>query len=104
MHGAVGGIPDPGDSEGEGSDDERQRRRDIRPDQRKKKRAEKDKTDAVKYGQATEDEIPFSRGLGKAIGETTKRLAQPGSKDEHAKHQDIRFWLTTGGNLFDWKP
>jgi len=32
MHGAAGGTPDLGDSEGEGSDDERRGRRDERPD------------------------------------------------------------------------
>jgi len=45
MHGAAGGTPDPGDSEGGGSDDERRGRRDERPDKRNKKPAEKEKTD-----------------------------------------------------------
>jgi len=75
MHGAAGGTPDPGDSEGEGSNNERRARRDERPDKRNKKPADKEKTD--EYGDATEDEIRFSRALGKAIGETTKRPAQP---------------------------
>jgi len=73
MHGAAGGTPDPEDSEGGGSDHEGQRRRDERPDKGNKKPAEKEKTDDEKYGDATEDEIRFSRALGKAIGETTKR-------------------------------
>jgi len=90
MHGAAGGTPDPGDSRGEGSDDEGRGRRDERPDKRNKKPAEKEKTDEERYAEATEDEIRFSRALGKAIGETTKRPAQPPSEYEHAKHQDIR--------------
>ena len=39
--------------------------------------------------------------MGKAIGETTKRPTQPPSEYEHAKHQDIRFWLTTCKDVFD---
>ena len=73
MHGAVGGTPEPGDSEGGESDDERRGRWDKRPHKRNKKRTEKEKTDEEKYGEATEDKIRFSRALGKAIGETTKR-------------------------------
>jgi len=95
MHGAAGGTPDPRDSEGGGNDDERRGRRDERPDKRHKKPAEKEKTDEEKYGEATEDEIGFSRALGNAIGETTKRPAQPPSEYEHAKHQDVPFGLTT---------
>jgi len=95
MHGAAGCTTDPADSEGGGSDDERSGRRDERPDKQKRKPAVKEKTDEEKYGDAKEDEIRFSRALGKAIGETTKRPAQPPSEYEHAKHQDIRFWLTT---------
>jgi len=101
MQGAAGGTPDPGDSEGGGSDDERRVRRDERPDKWSKKPAEKEKTDEEKYGEATEDEIRFSRALQKAIGETTKRPAQPPSEYEHAKHQDIRFWLTSCKDFFD---
>jgi len=55
MHRAVGGTPDPGDSEGGGSNDERRGRLDERPDKGNKKAAEKEKTDAEKYGEATED-------------------------------------------------
>jgi len=77
MHGAAGGTPDPGDGEGEGSDDQSRGRRAERPDKRNKKPAEKEKTAEEKYGEATEDQIRFSRALGKAIGETTKRPAQP---------------------------
>jgi len=104
MHGAAGGTPDPGDSEGGGSDDERRGRRDERPDKRIKKPAEKTKTAEGKYGEATEDEIRFSLALGKAIGETTKRPAQPPSEYKHAKHQDTRFWMTTCKHLFDRNP
>ena len=42
--------------------------------------------------------------MGKAIGETTKRPAQPPSEYKHAKHQDIRFWLTTCKDFFDRNP
>jgi len=101
MDGAAGGTPHPGDSEGGGSDDERRGRRDERPQKLNKKPAEKEKTDEEKYGEATEDEIRFARALGKAIEETTKRPAQPPSEYEHAKHQDMRFWLTTCKDLFD---
>jgi len=104
MHGAAGGTPDLGDSEGGGSDDERRERLGERPDQQNVKPGDKDKTDEEKYGEATEDEIIFSRALGKAIGETTKRPAQPPSEYEHAKHQDIRFWLTTCKDFFDRNP
>jgi len=104
MHGAARGTPDPGDSEGGGSDDERRGRRDERPDKRSKKPAEKEKTNEENYGEANENEIRFSRAVGKAIGETMKRPAQPRSEYEHAKHQDIRFWLTTCMDFFDRNP
>ena len=45
-----------------------------------------------------------SRALGKAIGETTKRPAQPPPEYEHAKHQDVRFWLTACKDFFDRNP
>jgi len=104
MHGAAGGTTDPGDSEGEGSDDERRGRRDERPDKRTKKPAAKEKTDEAKPGEAMEDEIPVSRALGQAIGEITKRATQPLSEYEHAKHQGVRFWLTTCKALFNRNP
>jgi len=104
MHGAAGGTPDPGDSEGGGSEDERRGRRDERPDKLNKKPQEKEKTDEEKYAEGTKDEIRFSRGSGKAIGETTKRRAQPPSEYEHTKHQDIQFWLTTCKDFFDRNP
>jgi len=104
MHGAAGGTLDPGDSEGGGSDDESRGRWDERPDKRNNKPAEKEKTDEEKYGEAWQDEIRFSRALGKAIGETTKHPVQPPSEYEHAKHQDFRFWLTTCKDFFDRNP
>jgi len=104
MHGAAGGTPDPGDSKGEGSDEKRGARRDERPDKQKKKPAKMDKGDEEKYGGGTEDDIPFSRAFGKAIGETTQRPAQPPAEYEHAKHQDKRFWLTTCIDFFDRNP
>jgi len=104
MHGAAGGPPDPEDSEGGESDDERRGRRDERPYKPNKQAAEKEKTGDGKYGEATEDEIRFSRALGKAIGGTTKGPAQPLSEYEHAKHQDIRLWQTTCKDFFDRNP
>jgi len=104
MHGAAGGTPDPGDSEGEGREDEGRGRRDKRPYQPNKKPAEKENSDEEKYWEDTEDQIRFSRALGKAIGETTKRPAQPPSEYEHAKHQDIRFWLTSYKDFFHHNP
>jgi len=104
MHGAVGGTPEPGDRHGEGSDDERRGRRGERPDKRNKKPAEKEKTDEKKDGEATENEIRFSRALGKARGGIMKRPAQPLSEYEHAKHQDIWFWRTTCKAFFDCNP
>jgi len=104
MHGAAGGTPDPEDGEGGGSDDARRGRREERPDKRNKKPAEKEKTDKEKYGEATGDEILFSRALGKAIGTTTKHPAEPLSDYQHAKHQDIQFWLTTCKDFFYRNP
>jgi len=104
MHGAAGGTTDPGDSEGGGSDDDRRGRRDERPDKRNKKPAETEKSEEEKYGEAREDEIRFPRALGKAIGDTTKRAAQPASEYEDAKHLDIWFWLTTCNDFVDRNP
>jgi len=104
MHGAAGGTPDPGDSEGGGSDNERRGRPDEIPDKRNKKPAEKEKIDDEKYGEAMEDEIQFPRALAKALGETTKCPAQLPLEYKHAKHQDIRFWLTTCKDFFDRNP
>jgi len=104
MHWAAGGTPDPGDGDGGGSDNERRGRREERPDKRIKKPAEKENTGEEKYGEAKEDKIRFSRAFGKARGENTKRPAQPPSEYDHAKHQDIRLWLTTCKDLYDRNP
>jgi len=104
MHRAAGGTPDPGDSEGEGSDDERQGRQGERPAKENRKPVGKEETDEEKYGDATENQIQFSRALGKSIGKTTKCPGQPPSEDEHAKHQDIQFWLTTSMDLLYRNP
>jgi len=77
MHGAARGTPDAGGFEGGGTDDKRSGRWDERPDKRNKKPAAKGTKDEEKYREATEDEIMFSRVLGKAIGEATKCPAQP---------------------------
>ena len=54
MHGAARGTPDPGDSKGGESEDERRGRREERPDKRNKKPAEKEKTDEKKYGEVSQ--------------------------------------------------
>jgi len=106
MDGTAAGTPDPGDSKVEGSDDERRGRWDERPNTRNKKPAVKEKTAEVpqKYGDATEDKIRISWALGNAIGDTTKRPAQPTSEYEHARYLDIRFWLTTWKDFWDCNP
>ena len=53
---------------------------------------------------AAPDELRFSRLLGTAIVDTSKHLAQPPPEYEHAKHQDVRFWLTSSKDLFDCNP
>ena len=53
---------------------------------------------------ADPDELRFSRILGRPIGDSTKRPAQPPPEYEHAKHQDIRFWLTACKDFFDRNP
>ena len=95
MPGDAGGTPDLGDIEGDGSGHEGLGRQGENPPNGRKKQKRK------KYGEATKDEIRFSRALGKAIGESTKRPAQPPSEYEHANHQDIHFWLTACKDLFD---
>ena len=104
MHRAAGGTPDPGASEGEGGNDDRQGRRDKRPEKKEQEACRKRKTDEEKYREATADEIQFSRDLGITIGETTKHPAQPLSEYEHAKHQDIRFLLPSWKDFFDRTP
>ena len=53
---------------------------------------------------ADPDKLRFSRILGRAIGDTSKRPAQPPPKYEQAKHQDVRFWLTACKESFDSNP
>ena len=53
---------------------------------------------------ADPDQLRFSRILGRAIGDISKRPAQPTPEYEHAKHQDFTFWLTAGKNFFDRNP
>jgi len=67
MHGAAGGTPNPGNSNREGSSDERRGRRNNKPTKPNKKAAKEKKSDNQKYREATEDQIRFSMALGKAI-------------------------------------
>jgi len=83
------------------SEEERGRRD---PRNKNKEAAEKEKTDQEKYGEATLDEIRSSRALEEDIGETTKRPAQPPSESEHAKNQDVKFWLTRCKDLCRSQP
>ena len=53
---------------------------------------------------ADPDELRFSRIMGRAIGDTSKLPAQPPPEYEHAKNQDVRFWLTACKDFFDRNP
>ena len=53
---------------------------------------------------ADPDELRFPSIPGRAIGDTSKCPAQPPPEYEHAKHQDVRFWLTACKNFFDRNP
>ena len=53
---------------------------------------------------ADPDELRFSPILGRAIGDTSTRPAQSPPEYEHAKHQDVRFWLTACKDFFDRNP
>ena len=91
----------PGGSDREDDDEEaRKGRRDERP--ARKNKAAEDNEDEVE--KATWDQLRFSRALGKAIGDTTKRPAQRPPEYLHAKHQDVRFWLTRCNDFFDRNP
>ena len=99
----------PGASGGGDSDDDgqgpRKGRRDERPARRSRKpRREEDEEDDDDEGMADIDELRFSRILGRAIGDTSKHPAQPPSEYEHAKHPDVRFWLTHRKDFFDRNP
>ena len=93
------GAPGGGDSDEE-EEGSRKGRRDERP-ARKNKDSEENQ-DVVE--KATWDELRLSRELGKAIGDTTKQPAEPPPEYEHAKHQDVRFWLTACKDFFDLNP
>ena len=98
------GAPGGGDSE----DDEEGPRK-GRPDERtarrsRKHRREEDEEDDDDEGLADPDELRFSRILGRAIGDTSKHLAQLPPEYEHAKHQDVSLWLTACKDFFDRNP
>ena len=98
--GAPGGGDSDDDGEGLGKG-----RRDERPARRSRKpRREEDEEDNDDEGMADPDELRFSRILGRAIGDTSKRPAQPPPEYEHTKHQDVRFWLTACKDFFDRNP
>ena len=67
----------------------------------RKLRRQEDDEENDEEEEATWDEKRFSRALGGAIGDTTKRPAQPPPDYEHTKHQDVRFWLTACKDFFD---
>ena len=98
---AAPGAPGRGDSD-DGDDDKEgpsKGRRDERPARKGKGPEENEEEE-----EATRDELRFSRALGKTLGDTTKWLAQPPPEYEHAKHQDVRFWLTACKDFFDRNP
>ena len=98
------GAPGGGDSEDDGGGPGKGRR-DERPARRSRKpRREEDEEDDDDEGMADLDELRFSRILGRAIGDTSKRPAQLPPEYEHAKHQDVRFWLTACKDFFDRNP
>ena len=98
------GAPGGGDSDDDG-EGPRKGRQDERPARRSRKpRREEDEEDDDDEGMADPDELRFSRILGRAIGDTSKCRAQPPPKYEHAKHQDVRFWLTACKDFFDRNP
>ena len=98
------GAPGGGDSEDDG-EGPRKGRRDERPARRSRKlRREEDEEDDDDEGMADPEELRFSRILGRAIGDTSKRPAQPPPEYEHAKHQDVRIWLTACKDFFDCNP
>ena len=98
------GAPGGGDSDDDG-EGPRKGRRDERPARRSRKpRREEDEEDDDDEGMADPDELRFSRILGRAIRDTSKRPAQPPSEYEHAQNQDVRFWLTACKDFFDRNP
>ena len=98
--GAPGGgdSDDEGEGPGNGRGDERPARRSRKP------RREEDEEDEDDEGMADPDELRFSPILGRAIGDASKRPAQPRREYEHTKHQDVRIWLTACKDFFDRNP
>jgi len=86
MHGAAGGTPDPGGSEGEVSEDERGGMRDERPDKRSKKPVEKENTDQEKYEK-------LRRTKYGSPGPWEKPLQKP-QKVQHNPHQNTTMRTT----------
>ena len=83
----------------------RKGRRDERPARRSRKpRREEDEDDNEDEAMADPDKLRFSRILGRAIGDTSKRPAQPPPEYKHVKHRDVRFWLTDCKDFFDRNP
>ena len=96
---AAPGAPGGGDSDDDGEEPEKGRQEE-RPARKGRGPGENEKGEE----EATWDELRFSRALGKAIRESTKRQAQPPPEYEHAKLQDVRFWLTACKDFFDPNP
>ena len=102
----VPGAPGGGDSDDD-REGPRKGRRDERPARRSEEtRREEDEEDDDDEGMADPDELRVSRILGRAIGDTSKRPSptQPPHEYKHAKHQDVRFWLTACKDVFDRNP
>ena len=98
---AAPGAPGGGDSDDDDENDEgpNKGRWDEGPARKGKGPEENEEEE-----EATRDELRFSRALGKAIGDTTKRPAQPPPEYEHANHQDVRYWLTAFKDFFNRNP
>ena len=85
------GAPGGGDSDNN-REGPRKGRRDERPARRSRKpRREEDEEDDDDEGMADPDELRFSRILGRAIGDTSKRPAQPPPEYEHANTKMLGF-------------
>ena len=98
---AAPGAPVGGDSDDNGDDEEGSKK--GRWDERPARKGKGPEADEVEE-EATWDELRYSRALGKAIGDTTKRPAQPPPEYEHAKHQDVRFCLRAYKDFLDCNP
>ena len=98
------GAPGGGDSDYEGEGPGKGRRDERLAWRSRKPRREEDEEDDDDAGIAAPDELRFSRILGRAIGDILKNPAQPPPEYEHAKHQDVRIWLTACKDFFDRNP